>query len=403
MQSPDYLTPSRVRSFAVGLESAALSLPCWAIGCSSQEDRIGFVDGRNDASTAFATPDAAVEASPDAALAPALCTATECPLPYATCPTSKYRCDKNFDSDGSNCGGCGIKCPGSEDTSVESVLHADWRCSSGACLISCLQGFSDCNGAPGDGCEINVRCDVNNCGGCGIKCAAGVDCINGACGCPLGLTQCEEPTCSVSDLRICKDLAQDDFSCGKCNNACPQPDVRPPHTVAGCKGGQCGSWKCETGFDDCNGNILSDGCEVKLADDPNNCGACGFACAAGQKCSSGQCLCPTGAQLCTIGTPPDENQLCFFVDVDPHNCGACGRECPVPASGAAACRDGRCLLECPVGLADCDGSWSSGCETAIESDPNNCGGCGVKCDIAAGQPCIRGQCAKKPCPEGQVQ
>ena len=113
---------------------------------------------------------------------------------------------------------------------------------------------------------------------------------------------------------------------------------------------------------------------------------------------------PGGAQLCTFGEGDSAASYCFYVDVDPANCGACGRRCPTPPDGAtAACNGGRCIIECAPGLADCDDDPRTGCETSTDADPNNCGGCGVKCDIAAGQPCIRGQCALAPCPEQQVK
>jgi hypothetical protein len=390
------------RLLAVALGLGALLVTCWASGCSSQEDRIGFA-GPSSIEAGSLVPSgtdasAVIDEHPDASL----CAATECPSPYSTCDNSKFRCDKNLDSDGLNCGGCGIECPGADDTSVETVLHADWRCSSGACLMSCMQGFVDCNGNPGDGCEINTRCDADNCGGCGVKCADGVQCIAGTCGCPLGLTQCADAVCGPDDVANCKDFSQDDFNCGGCGNSCPQPDVLPPNMISGCGNGECGHLKCAAGFDDCN-TLSADGCEVDLSKDPSNCGACGFKCADGQKCSGGECLCPPGAQLCEFGTAPDIESVCFHVDVDPNNCGACGRACPIPANGKAGCSDGRCELECPAGFADCDGNWSTGCETSVDSDPTNCGGCGIQCDVAAGQPCIRGQCALAPCPPGTVQ
>lgn len=372
-----------------------------AVGCSTSDDRVGYI--APPAAPGALGPNGVGDAATADANDSGFCTMTDCPAPYATCATSTYRCDKNLDRDNLNCGGCGIKCPGGDDTTVEQVLHADWRCGSGQCQMSCMQGFADCNASPGDGCEANTQCDPNNCGGCGIKCGAGVECIAGNCGCPNGTTKCGDAFCGPGAARVCKDLQQDDQNCGSCGNACPQPPNLPPHTVSGCGGGTCGHLKCETGYDDCNDNIPVDGCETKLGEDPNNCGACGFKCAPGQACFAGQCLCPPGAQMCTFGEAPDEKKFCFYVDVDPKNCGACGRVCPTVPNGEAACRDGRCLVDCPVGFADCDDNPRTGCETSTDSDPNNCGGCGIKCDIAAGQPCIRGQCALAPCPEKPVQ
>jgi len=275
--------------------------------------------------------------------------------------------------------------------------------------MTCKQGFRDCNGTPGDGCETNTQCDPNNCGGCGIKCAPGVDCLLGVCGCKPGLTQCEPASCTIFDLDKCKALDADDANCGACGKQCPRGEDNPPHTYQGCLGSACGHLKCEPSWEDCNHDLTTDetdGCEVDVDSDPNNCGACGYKCAPGQKCFEGQCLCGPGEQLCEfmLGDPPELKSYCFHVDTDPYNCGGCGRVCPAGNDGAtAACRDGRCSIECAPGRADCDADVTNGCETSTDTDPNNCGGCGIQCDIAAGQPCIRGQCALAPCPERPVQ
>ncbi|MBN9160779.1 MAG: hypothetical protein J0I07_07445 [Myxococcales bacterium] len=397
--------PLRRSPLAGLLAGGSVLLVTWAAGCSTYDDRIGYVAAPpvQQPPLSPSTADASVDGSADAVY----CATSECPAPYATCGNSQYRCDKNLDSDNYNCGACGVECPGANDTTVEKVLHADWRCSSGACAMSCMQGFSNCNGSPGDGCEVNTQCDPDNCGGCGIKCGDGVECILGTCGCKPGLTQCQPSTCTNYDMRACSALDVDDENCGACGHACPTGDDNPPHTYRGCANSECDHYKCERSWEDCNNDLQKDGCEVDVDNDPNNCGACGFKCAAGQKCSEGQCLCEPGAQLCEFmqGDPPALKSYCFHVDVDPRNCGACGRACPIPPDENAtrACRDGRCMVECKPGRADCDADTNNGCETSTDSDPNNCGGCGIKCDIAAGQPCIRGQCALAPCPERPVQ
>jgi hypothetical protein len=53
-------------------------------------------------------------------------------------------------------------------------------------------------------------------------------------------------------------------------------------------GGSCGG-RCNPGFDDCNRDFRSDGCEINLASDPANCGACGSVCPQGASCSNGLC------------------------------------------------------------------------------------------------------------------
>src|SRR5262249_55771873 len=50
-------------------------------------------------------------------------------------------------------------------------------------------------------------------------------------------------------------------------------------------------------------------------------------------------------------------------------------------------------LTCSDGYADCNSNGCDGCEVNIESDSNNCGGCGTIC--SAGDTCQSGACA--PC------
>ena len=45
----------------------------------------------------------------------------------------------------------------------------------------CPPGYMDCNGDSGDGCEVNIKTDKENCGQCGNQCAAGKVCYLGDC------------------------------------------------------------------------------------------------------------------------------------------------------------------------------------------------------------------------------
>lgn len=59
-------------------------------------------------------------------------------------------------------------------------------------------------------------------------------------------------------------------------------------------------------------------------------------------------------------------QVCADLQTDPNNCGACGVSCVIPEAGAA-CTAGACALaSCDLGFADCDGDVGNGCEHAIE-------------------------------------
>lgn len=124
---------------------------------------------------------------------------------------------------------------GTDSCSSCNVPNATARCNQQqACdMAVCYQDYDDCDGDPRNGCETNVRVDPDHCGGCGRRCPA------------------------------------------------------LPHAQRGC-GDACTIWRCEAGFRDCDGTV-GDGCEVDVQSDSANCGACGHACGAGQRCRKGEC------------------------------------------------------------------------------------------------------------------
>jgi hypothetical protein len=262
-------------------------------------------------------------------------------------------------------------------------------------------GFADCNGIAADGCEADVMCDENNCGGCGIKCPDGLACRKGNCGCPPGLTACGDDACHSRCLR----LDSDDYNCGACGNACPEEETPPyPNAKHGCGESECGKLKCVENYADCNKDMAADGCEVSLLDDAQNCGSCGNKCPAGKFCSDGKCQCDSHKSACPFGDTGIV--VCANLDTDPNNCGVCGNVCPAPPGfdgPKPLCRLGRCEIQCPTGYADCDGKTENGCETLISADPRNCGACGVTCDLGFGQPCVGGLCLLAPCNGGGTQ
>jgi len=383
----------RVPVLAFGLAIGVVVAPS---GCATKSDEtLGFELGGGqpqlveDGGVAACNGDASCV---DANEFKPLCVGTTCPAPYATCTNDTFRCETNFDSDNENCGACGVACPHGEG--VKNLFDAEWFCQAGACKMHCdpMFGMSDCNADPTDGCETDTACDANNCGGCGIKCPDGVQCLRGSCGCPTGLTACESG-CGAR----CAYLPNDDNNCGACGNVCPPDETQPhPHMVYGCVKSKCGALKCEDGYLDCNGDV-EDGCEANFYDDPKNCGACGKTCADGQTCASGKCVCAPHQTAC----PFYDSFYCVDLGNDASNCGACGNICPaIDFQTTPICVFGHCATGCAPGWADCDGRADNGCETMTSADPRNCGGCGVQCDLAAGQPCVGGSCLMTPCNPG---
>ena len=100
------------------------------------------------------------------------------------------------------------------------------------CRLSCNLGYDDCNGDAEDGCEIDIRTSLEHCGGCQIPCSSAG-----------GTAACDNGNCNLT---------------------------------------------CSAGYEDCN-HDSTDGCEVSLASDANNCGACGHSCLGGG-CSNDRCL-----------------------------------------------------------------------------------------------------------------
>src|SRR5262249_2434996 len=154
--------------------------------------------------------------------------------------------------------------------------------------------------------------------------------------------------------------------------------MKCPGTI--CAGGQCTSF-CADSFEDCNKNLVLDGCEADIARDAANCGSCGAACPLGASCVKGACQCPAGPFDC------DANPLngCEAgTQVDPSNCGACGKSC----GANQACAGGACA--CTPGFDDCNHDPDDGCEAPLDS-PGNCGACGMVCGPK--MVCAMGKCA----------
>lgn len=102
------------------------------------------------------------------------CYISSCYPGWADCNgTHGDGCEVNTDSDENNCGACGNSC---------FLPNASSVCIGGQCYISsCDTGWMDCNGTPGDGCEVNTDNDENNCGSCGYSCPPGQTCVDGTC------------------------------------------------------------------------------------------------------------------------------------------------------------------------------------------------------------------------------
>lgn len=73
------------------------------------------------------------------------------------------------------------------------------------------------------------------------------------------------------------------------------------------------------------------------------------------------------------------------------HCGACGNTCLGGPNTTGSCVNGTCQAQgCALGWANCNGSLADGCEMHIQTNPTNCGACGISC--MAGATCVAGLC-----------
>ncbi len=76
-------------------------------------------------------------------------------------------------------GNCPATCPG--------AAHATGRCVAGSCLLSCDEGWGNCDLSDANGCEASTDTSPDQCGGCGIRCTT-----------PNATAMCASGTCSIA-------------------------------------------------------------------------------------------------------------------------------------------------------------------------------------------------------------
>lgn len=301
--------------------------------------------------------------------------AAECNAGRADCDGAlTHGCETNLADNPSHCGACGAVCTGQQAT---------FRCVSGMCMVArCEPGWLDCDRRSGNGCETEALSNRANCGACGRGCGALERCELGACvgcgSCPAN-NQCVAGACvpcregTTLCGNSCIDTQTNRAHCGACFAPCP---TLTSATVV-CASGAC-VFTCAAGTADCNG-VPVDGCERSIANDRNNCGACGRVCGARMGCAGMTCQCQSPTVLC--------DGQCFDPN-DPRHCGRCGNACSdrefcggTPTPVCVSCgieREGQVLRRCENRCVD------------IASDGANCGACGVAC--TGSRACFSGVC-----------
>jgi len=304
-------------------------------------------------------------------------------------------CETNLRADASHCGDCATVC---------SLSNATASCAAGMCRVeSCVAPFADCNGDPADGCEVNTKTDVDNCGACGAKPCPTLNgqayCADSQCGitCAENFADCDGEAGNGCE----KDVSRDINNCGGCGKACTASAGK----TAWCRKGQCGETTCATGRGDCNGDPDDDaangGCETDLKADVDSCGACGTICVVSggeAQCSAGSCSiksCSPGLANCSGGYADGCETN---TNTDLANCGTCGKGCST-ANGSPACVSGACQVKsCTGTYADCNGVSTDGCEINTQTNQTHCGACtgaSTNCDTLFAN--ASGQCSNSAC------
>jgi hypothetical protein len=234
----------------------------------------------------------------------------------------------NLADDPAHCGSCTTACP--------TPPHATRTCVSRGCGYACDRGWGDCNGASGDGCEVDLNGTPTSCGLCGRLCSSvngTPTCTGGSCGivCYPGFADCNGTPTDGCETNLQSNPA----SCGACGAVCTLPNA-----TAGCAGGTCTVAACVPGFGNCNG-AAGDGCEINLQNHASNCGVCGRVCGPGTACSLGVCssVCASPTVWCATPAPG----RCASLQTDSSNCGSCGNVC---ATGTT-CTAGVCRAPAP--------------------------------------------------------
>lgn len=223
-------------------------------------------------------------------------------------------------SDPANCGACGLVC---------SFPNALPLCQDSVCARGdCLPGFMDLDNLPATGCEYQCtpsnggvevcdgkdnNCDgatdegtdfgqdLNNCGGCGLRCAflnAAATCSNRVC----------VPGACAAGFADANGVAADGCECAQTN---------------------AGAEMCDGLDNDCNGKV-DDVPGISMSEDPRHCGACNANCL-GLANATGACVQGTCAiEACAFG----------HADVDNNPSNGCELACPGGFLGAAEVCDG---------------------------------------------------------------
>lgn len=144
------------------------------------------------------------------------CAVGFCNIGFADCDGfADNGCELDTRNDPENCGGCNLVCEG-----PNSITY----CKDRYCFFDeCKPGYANCDNTLDNGCEKNINTDATNCGACGKKCEAFEICSNGVCQpsgvCPESPCQLVEPQCGCEPDKACSIDSAGARSCIYAGNA----------------------------------------------------------------------------------------------------------------------------------------------------------------------------------------
>lgn len=146
---------------------------------------------------------------------------------------------------------------------------------------------------------------------------------------------------------------------------------------------------CDEKDNDCNGTV-DDVAIERLQQDPANCGACGKQCAIPNAISR----CEAGACVLSSCAPGFHDLNSATTDTD-----GCEYQCLPTNGGKEECPTDKPNCACDKLDNDCDGEIDETFD--LNTDPNNCGLCGRRCELYnAEATCSVGVCTVTTCKEG---
>jgi hypothetical protein len=217
--------------------------------------------------------------------------------------------------DPTHCGSCTTRCSGATPACCGSTCRAATAAECTGCPTDCsLAGQQCCENGHlcVDGSSDPAHCGANAANPCGVVCAAGQRCCDGAC---VGNSDAHCGSCGA-----CSGTEQ---CCGTGTSATCIADLDPNNCLG------CGT-RCASGTTCC----ATGGC-ANLQTAFANCGSCGRSCGPGEHCTNGAC-CGTGLTSC--------GGACVNTSTDRANCGTCGTDCRVLLGVLGRCSGGSCTL-----------------------------------------------------------